>query len=83
MPRRDALPQQRALRDGSEVPRLRQALVLDPLGNVAEAGTSNLFMVKDGVVKTPALNGTFLAGITRRRTIELCARPASRSKKRR
>ena len=31
------------------------ALVLDMLGNVAEAGTSNLFMVKDGVVKTPAL----------------------------
>jgi branched-chain amino acid aminotransferase len=29
------------------------ALVLDMLGNVAEAGTSNLFMVKDGVVKTP------------------------------
>jgi branched-chain amino acid aminotransferase len=47
------------------------ALVLDLLGNVAEAGTSNLFMVSDGVVKTPALNGTFLAGITRRRTIEL------------
>jgi branched-chain amino acid aminotransferase len=47
------------------------ALVLDLLGNVAEAGTSNLFMVKNGVVKTPALNGTFLAGITRRRTIEL------------
>lgn len=47
------------------------ALVLDLLGNVAEAGTSNLFMVKDGVVKTPALNGTFLAGITRQRTIEL------------
>ena len=47
------------------------ALVLDMLGNVAEAGTSNLFMVKNGVVKTPALNGTFLAGITRRRTIEL------------
>ncbi|MEZ5855345.1 MAG: branched-chain amino acid aminotransferase [Hyphomicrobiaceae bacterium] len=47
------------------------ALVLDMLGNVAEAGSSNLFMVKDGVVKTPALNGTFLAGITRARTIEL------------
>jgi branched-chain amino acid aminotransferase len=28
-------------------------------------------MAKDSVVKTPALNGTFLAGITRRRTIEL------------
>ncbi|MBS0242214.1 MAG: branched-chain amino acid aminotransferase, partial [Proteobacteria bacterium] len=47
------------------------ALVLDMLGNVAEAGSSNIFMVKDGVVKTPALNGTFLAGVTRRRTIEL------------
>ncbi len=47
------------------------ALVLDLLGNVAEAGSSNLFMVKDGVVRTPALNGTFLAGVTRRRTIEL------------
>lgn len=47
------------------------ALVLDMLGNVAEAGTSNLFMVKDGVVRTPALNGTFLAGVTRRRTIQL------------
>ena len=47
------------------------ALVLDMLGNVAEAGSSNLFMVKNGVVKTPALNGTFLAGVTRQRTIEL------------
>jgi branched-chain amino acid aminotransferase len=47
------------------------ALVLDMLGNVAEAGTSNLFMAKDGIVRTPALNGTFLAGITRQRTVEL------------
>lgn len=47
------------------------ALVLDMLGNVAEAGTSNLFMAKDGIVRTPALNGTFLAGITRQRTIKL------------
>lgn len=47
------------------------ALVLDMLGNVAEAGTSNLFLAKDGIVRTPALNGTFLAGVTRHRTIEL------------
>ena len=47
------------------------ALVLDMLGNVAEAASSNIFMVKDGIVKTPALNGTFLAGVTRRRVIEL------------
>tara|TARA_R110002020_G_scaffold87061_24_gene215114 strand:- start:5119 stop:5985 length:867 start_codon:yes stop_codon:yes gene_type:complete len=47
------------------------ALVLDMLGNVAETGTSNIFMVKDGVVFTPAPNGTFLSGITRSRTMRL------------
>ena len=47
------------------------ALVLDMLGNVAETGTSNIFMVKDGVVFTPAANGTFLSGITRARTLKL------------
>jgi len=47
------------------------ALVLDMLGNVAETATSNVFMVKDGVVFTPAPNGTFLTGITRSRTIRL------------
>ena len=47
------------------------AMVLDPEGNVAEFATNNLFMAKDGVVKTPAANGTFLAGITRSRAIAL------------
>ncbi|HVK90832.1 MAG TPA: branched-chain amino acid aminotransferase [Mycoplana sp.] len=47
------------------------ALVRDMLGNVAETGTSNVFMVKDGVVFTPAANHTFLAGITRSRVIGL------------
>jgi branched-chain amino acid aminotransferase len=47
------------------------ALVLDMLGNVAETGTSNIFMVKNGVVMTPAPNGTFLNGITRQRVIKL------------
>ena len=41
------------------------------LGNVAETGSSNIFMVKDGVVFTPAPNGTFLSGITRSRVISL------------
>lgn len=49
------------------------ALVLDTLGNVAETGSSNIFMVKDGHVFTPVANGTFLAGITRARTIKLLA----------
>jgi len=47
------------------------ALVRDMLGNVAETATSNVFMAKDGVVMTPAPNGSFLAGITRSRVISL------------
>lgn len=47
------------------------ALVRDMLGNIAETGASNIFMVKDGVVFTPAANRTFLAGITRARVISL------------
>ena len=47
------------------------ALVCDALGNVAETGTSNVFMAKDGAVHTPAPNGTFLNGITRQRVIQL------------
>ena len=47
------------------------AMVLDPDGNVAEFATNNLFMAKDGIVKTPAANGCFLAGITRARVIAL------------
>jgi branched-chain amino acid aminotransferase len=47
------------------------ALVCDALGNVAETATANIFMAKDGVVKTPAINGTFLNGITRQRVIKL------------
>ncbi|XUM23382.1 branched-chain amino acid aminotransferase [Bradyrhizobium oligotrophicum S58] len=46
-------------------------LMLDLLGNVAEFGNANVFMVKDGVVFTPVPNGTFLNGITRQRVIEL------------
>ncbi len=47
------------------------ALVRDMNGNIAETASSNVFMVKDGVVFTPAANRTFLAGITRARVIGL------------
>jgi branched-chain amino acid aminotransferase len=47
------------------------ALVLDMLGNVSETATSNIFLAKGGVVKTPVPNGTFLNGITRQRVIGL------------
>src|SRR5205823_5263333 len=43
----------------------------DLLGNVAELATANIFMAKDGVVFTPAANGTFLNGITRQRVVQL------------
>ena len=47
------------------------AVVLDPIGHVAEFAHANLMFAKDGKVITPAVNGTFLAGITRGRVIAL------------
>ncbi len=47
------------------------ALVRDMLGNVVETATSNIFLVKDGVVMTPVPNGSFLNGITRQRVLGL------------
>lgn len=46
-------------------------LMRDMLGNVAELGNANVFIAKDGIVYTPAPNGTFLNGVTRRRVIGL------------
>jgi branched-chain amino acid aminotransferase len=46
-------------------------ILCDLLGNVAELASANVFMAKDGVVFTPAPNGTFLNGITRQRVIGL------------
>jgi branched-chain amino acid aminotransferase len=56
----------RALREAS-AKGFDNALLLDMLGNVAETATANVFLSKDGVVYTPATNGTFLNGITRQR----------------
>jgi branched-chain amino acid aminotransferase len=47
------------------------ALMRDMNGNVVETASSNVFMVKDGVVFTPVANRTFLAGITRARVMRL------------
>lgn len=47
------------------------ALSRDPEGNVAETASTNVFMVRDGVVFTPVPNGTFLNGLTRQRVIGL------------
>jgi branched-chain amino acid aminotransferase len=43
----------------------------DPWNNIAEFSMANLWMVKNGVALTPRDNKTFLAGITRWRTMQL------------
>jgi branched-chain amino acid aminotransferase len=61
----------RALREAKERG-YDNAVVCDNQGHVAEFATANLFFVSAaGEVVTPALNGTFLAGITRARVIGL------------
>jgi len=63
----------RAMREAKERG-FDQAIMLDAEGHVAEFAASNLFLVTDaGKVVTPALNGTFLAGITRARVMALLA----------
>jgi branched-chain amino acid aminotransferase len=47
------------------------ALSLDADGHVAETASTNVFMVRDGIVLTPVPNGMFLNGITRQRVIGL------------
>jgi branched-chain amino acid aminotransferase len=47
------------------------AVIRDPIGNIAEFATANLFIAKDGAAITPVPNGTFLNGVTRQRVIGL------------
>lgn len=60
----------RALREAAERG-FDNAVLRDPLNNVAELATANLFIAKDGIVMTPIPNGTFLNGVTRQRVISL------------
>ena len=60
----------RALKDARERG-YENAVMLDAAGNVAEFASANLFIVKDATASTPAINGCFLAGITRQRVIKL------------
>jgi branched-chain amino acid aminotransferase len=47
------------------------AVMLDPLSNVAELATANIWLAKNGEAHTPVPNGTFLNGVTRQRVITL------------
>lgn len=50
-----------------------EAIMLDPAGHVAEGTGENLFVIRDGMVKTPPVLN-ILAGITRRTAIEILQR---------
>jgi branched-chain amino acid aminotransferase len=49
-----------------------EAILLDVDGYVAEASGQNLFVARDGVVKTAPVSSSILPGITRDTIIELC-----------
>ncbi|MGH7590240.1 MAG: aminotransferase class IV, partial [Gemmatimonadales bacterium] len=50
-----------------------EVLMLDPAGWVAEASGSNLFIVRRGVVQTPAIASGILRGVTRDAVLELAS----------
>ncbi len=50
-----------------------EALMLDVNGFVSEGSGENIFTVKNGVITTPPLSGSILAGITRATVIALAA----------
>jgi branched-chain amino acid aminotransferase len=60
------LAKRMAIKSGFE-----EALMLDPQGYVAEGTGENIFVIKNGVVRTPATSAAILAGITRDTTIQL------------
>jgi len=45
---------------------LNDALVLNAFGRVADASIANVFIVQDGIIKTPALTEGCVSGVTRR-----------------
>jgi branched-chain amino acid aminotransferase len=50
-----------------------EVLMLDASGFVAEASGQNVFVVKDGVIRTPPPSAGILKGVTRDVVLELCA----------
>ncbi len=61
------LARQEALASGAD-----EAILLNTRGQVAEASIANLFVLQDGVLKTPPVADGALPGIMRRALIERC-----------
>lgn len=49
----------------------KEAIFIDPQGNLTEGATTNIFLVKQGRVISPALNSMILPGITREVVLEI------------
>lgn len=63
------LAQRRAFERGADV-----GVLLDGRGRLAEAATSNLFLIRDDALVTPAIEADVFPGITRRGVLEAAAR---------
>jgi branched-chain amino acid aminotransferase len=50
-----------------------EGIALDPSGYVSEGSGENIFLVRDGVVYTPAIAHSILAGVTRDSVIRICS----------
>ena len=61
-----ALARVEALKNGYD-----EAIMLNNKGNVAEGSAENIFVVKNGIIKTPPLEADILNGITRDSVIQL------------
>jgi len=61
-----ALARIEALKSGYD-----EAIMLNSSGNIAEGSAENIFIIKNGIIKTPPLNADILNGITRDGVIQL------------
>ena len=48
-----------------------EGVMVDPVLGITEGATSNLFIVKDGILKTPTINKYVLEGVTRKVVLEI------------
>jgi len=51
-----------------------EGILMDDLGRITEGTTSNVFIVKDGTLMTPAINENVLPGITRQAVLDIAPR---------
>jgi branched-chain amino acid aminotransferase len=59
------------VRKKSQLKGCMEGVIVDPILGVTEGATSNLFIVKDGILKTPAVNNSVLEGVTRQVVLEI------------